>query len=205
MHNFVNWCLCNNCITYIKQNLVITGLSVIKRLSLDRFCFLGSRFSDCCPLFTVFFFLKKKCWILKDTRNFPRLIGVRMTRVSVRTGSTIYFSLSQCFQHFWSARKGVMLLSLAAWTTTEAKRNANAFRNVLKWWKKFVAQIMWRMTTNACWRKQPAKNTLEYRSWKKDPVQVCNQTVWRGMFKASYSRHERNNLSYNSQDIFKCL
>ena len=29
----------------------------------------------------------------------------------------------------------------------------------------------------------------------------CNQIVWRGIFKAAYSRHERKNLSYNSQDI----
>ena len=63
------------------------------------------------PLFTVFFFGRK---VLKDTRNWPRLIGVRMTRVSLRTGSTLYFSPSQCLQHLKIARKGVMLLSLAA-------------------------------------------------------------------------------------------
>ena len=47
-------------------------------------------------------------------RNLPRLIGVRMTRVFVRKGSTLSFSPSQCIQHLEIARKGVIPLSLAA-------------------------------------------------------------------------------------------
>ena len=54
------------------------------------------------PLFTVFFFGRK---VLKDTRNWPRLIGVRMTRVSARTGLTIYFSPSSMFAAFKDCKK----------------------------------------------------------------------------------------------------